>query len=91
MRVGWNAKVAGEAVDAEGEVRHEEVAENFAGVHGNALGFASHGGFLVVIVCYLDIERVAVFPYEANPELIIDPDAVLSRAIATKHFQAMSG
>ena len=37
------------------------------------------------------LECVAVTPYEAYPELIVDPDAVLPFAVALQWFQAISG
>lgn len=40
-----------------------------------------------MIVNDLDIERVSVFPLEADAPLLIDPDTVLALAIAFQRFQ----
>jgi hypothetical protein len=42
-----------------------------------------------VIVDDLDVERVAVIPVEADPPLIIDPDAMLTLPISREFFQAI--
>jgi hypothetical protein len=40
-----------------------------------------------MIINDLDIERVSVLPLEADAPLLIDPDAVLTLAIAFQRFQ----
>jgi hypothetical protein len=45
----------------------------------------------LVIVDDLDVERVAVIPVEADPPLIIDPDAMLTLPISREFFQAIPG
>jgi len=44
-----------------------------------------------VIVRYLDTLGVAVVPDEANPPLIVDPDTVLTFAIAFQRFKTVGG
>jgi len=44
-----------------------------------------------MIIDDLNFERVAVTPYEADPILIVNPNAVLSRAVALKLLQAIPG
>jgi len=40
-----------------------------------------------VIIDYLDLLRIAFTPDDADAELIVDPDAVLSLAIPDQLFQ----
>ena len=40
---------------------------------------------------YLDAEGVRSLPTEADAPLLVDTDAVLSRAIALEHFQPVAG
>jgi hypothetical protein len=42
-----------------------------------------------VIVRYLDTFGIAVVPDEANPPLIVDPDTVLTFAIALQRFKTI--
>jgi len=35
----------------------------------------------LAIINYLDLVRAKICPFEANPILIVDPDAVLSSAV----------
>jgi hypothetical protein len=44
-----------------------------------------------MIIGDFDLECIAVMPYEADPELIVDPDAVLSSAVTLERFQAIAG
>jgi len=44
-----------------------------------------------MIIGDFNLESVAVTPYEAYPELIVDPDTVLSFAVAPQWFHAISG
>jgi hypothetical protein len=46
---------------------------------------------LSMVVGDLDFEGIDPFPAKTNPVLQINPDAVLSFAIAAKRFQMMSG
>jgi len=43
-----------------------------------------------MIVRYLDVVGVAVAPAEADSPLIVDPDAVLTGAIATQLLQPIA-
>jgi len=43
-----------------------------------------------VVVHDLDVVRIAAVPSEADPPLVVDPDAVLACAIAAQPFQAVS-
>jgi hypothetical protein len=45
----------------------------------------------LVIVGDLHIEGITVFPSEADPPLVVDPDAVLSFPIAGKLLQTIPG
>jgi hypothetical protein len=40
-----------------------------------------------VIIDNLDLESVSVLPPEADPPLVVDSDAVLTRTIASQGFQ----
>jgi hypothetical protein len=42
-----------------------------------------------VIVHDLDVVSIAVSPAEADPPLIVDPDAVLSSTVAAESFQSV--
>jgi len=44
-----------------------------------------------VIISDLNIKRIACVPSKANPILIVDSDAVLSRAISLQCLQAIRG
>lgn len=44
-----------------------------------------------MIIGDFNLECIAVTPYEADPELVIDPDAVLSGAVTLERFQAIAG
>jgi len=44
-----------------------------------------------MIVNDLDIVRVSVFPAEADPPLIVDPNAMLSGAIVSQLLEAIAG
>lgn len=43
-----------------------------------------------MVVEYLDIVRVPVFPAEADPPLVVDANTVLPRAIPSEFFQAIA-
>jgi hypothetical protein len=43
-----------------------------------------------VIVNDLHIMRITLFPNEANPPLVVDPDAMLSTAVPFKSFQPIA-
>jgi hypothetical protein len=43
-----------------------------------------------MIVYYLNFEGIGLSPAEADPPLVVDPNAVLSRPIASKGFQPIS-
>jgi hypothetical protein len=45
---------------------------------------------ILVIVYDLDIKRIAAAPVEADSPLLIDPDAVLSVALAVKFFEPIA-
>jgi hypothetical protein len=38
----------------------------------------------------LNVRRTCIGPNEANPELIVNPDAVLSRSITYQRFEAIA-
>jgi hypothetical protein len=44
-----------------------------------------------MIIGDFHLESVALTPYEADPVLIVDPDAVLSCAVSFERFQAIAG
>ncbi len=44
-----------------------------------------------MVICDFNLVCIAVTPHEADPELIVDPDAVLSFAVALQWFQAIAG
>jgi hypothetical protein len=43
-----------------------------------------------VVVDYLDVQRIAIFPAKADAPLIVDPDAVLSFSAASQGFQSIA-
>ena len=47
-------------------------------------------GSLVVIIDDFDIVSVVVAPYEADPPLRVDPDAVLAGAITAQGLEAIA-
>jgi hypothetical protein len=44
-----------------------------------------------MIVHYFYVIGVVIMPDEANPELIVNPDTVLSRPVPLEGFQAITG
>ena len=44
-----------------------------------------------MIVDDLDVVGIAVTPTKANPPLVVDPDAVLSFAVASQGLQSIAG
>jgi hypothetical protein len=44
-----------------------------------------------MIIRYLDVKGIAIFPCETNPELIIDSDAELPLAFCLQSLQAVAG
>jgi hypothetical protein len=44
-----------------------------------------------MVVDDLDLVRVAIAPGEADPELVVDPNAVLPGAVTLKSFQLVAG
>jgi hypothetical protein len=45
----------------------------------------------LVIVCDFDFEGMAFLPLETDPELLVDPDAVLTCPIPAKALKAIAG
>lgn len=45
----------------------------------------------LVVVNYLDLCRVSILPFKADPPLIVDPDTVLSRAVNFKLLKSIPG
>ena len=43
-----------------------------------------------MVVHDLDVLRFAILPHEADPKLVIDPDAVLPPAITAKGFEVIA-
>jgi hypothetical protein len=43
-----------------------------------------------VVISYLDIERIGVFPAKADPPLVIDPNAVLTLAILVQFLESIA-
>jgi hypothetical protein len=71
----------------------ELLGENFPRVCGVAVGWKeSHSRVRIlrsVVVGELDLSRAFRSPYEADPVLIIHPDAVLPTAVALEGFKAV--
>jgi hypothetical protein len=44
-----------------------------------------------MVVHYFHVIGVVIMPDEANPELIVNPDTVLSRTVPLEGFQAITG
>ncbi len=44
-----------------------------------------------MVVDDFDLVRMSIPPNEANPPLVVNPDAVLAFAIANEPFEAISG
>jgi hypothetical protein len=44
-----------------------------------------------VIVRYFDIVSILLMPHEANPILVVDPDAVLPMPVSLEFFQPIAG
>ena len=44
-----------------------------------------------MVVHDFNVNGIAIYPYEADPPLIIDPDAVLTAAGALQCFQSIGG
>jgi hypothetical protein len=43
-----------------------------------------------VVVHHFDLLSVAVLPYEADPILVVDPDAVLTTSISTESLEVVA-
>jgi len=44
-----------------------------------------------MVIRNFNLEGIAITPYEADSVLVVDPDAVLSCAVALERFQAIAG
>jgi hypothetical protein len=44
-----------------------------------------------MVINYFHAIGVVIMPDEANPKLIVNPDAVLSRPVPLERFQAITG
>ena len=54
-------------------------------------GFLGHNSRPSMIVHDLNFKSIGLNPAEADPPLVVDPNAVLPRPIAGKSFQPISG
>jgi len=45
---------------------------------------------LLVVVNDLNVPRIATLPSETDPPLVVDPNAVLARAVTVQPFQAVA-
>ena len=45
----------------------------------------------LMVVCDLDVVGIPILPMEADPILIVDPDAQLAGAISPEMFQPIAG
>ena len=43
-----------------------------------------------MVVNYLNVEGIAIFPCEANPPLIVDPDAELTTAVTREGLEPIA-
>gem|GEM_PF-3127827 len=43
-----------------------------------------------MIICYIDISSVSIFPLENNAVLIVNPHAIITGHLPFKHFQSVS-
>jgi hypothetical protein len=44
-----------------------------------------------MIICQLNVKRIAIFPLEADPVLIVHPNTVLSRSVTLQLLQSIIG
>ncbi len=44
-----------------------------------------------MVISDFHVKGIALLPFEADPPLVIDPDAVLSLPVPLKYFQAVPG
>jgi hypothetical protein len=44
-----------------------------------------------VVVDYLNVDRIGICPSEADPVLVVDPDAVLSLAVSPECLETVAG
>jgi hypothetical protein len=44
-----------------------------------------------VVVDYFNVDRTGLCPSEADPILIVDPDAVLTLAVSTEYLETVAG
>ena len=64
--------------------------QNFSGVDWSVC-FSGHRIVLLVIIGDLNVVSVSPLPSEADPPLIIDPDAVLPGTISAEPFKVIAG
>jgi hypothetical protein len=86
---GGYAESFGQTVLCEGKRLEELLVEDLSGVNGRK-SFSGHVGLLVV-VHDLDVVGVVVNPAKADAPLVIDADAVLSRAVSGQFLEAIGG
>jgi hypothetical protein len=81
-----NIDVLGQAILADPQGRQELLEQDLPGMDGRE-SLGHH--LLLVVVHDLNVVRIAAVPPEADPPLIVDPDAVLTCAITAQPFQAV--
>lgn len=59
-------------------------------MNGRQLMFGRHV-IVLMVIHDLNVIRIAIKPYEANPSLVVDADAVLTGAISLQRFEAVAG
>lgn len=80
---GSDAELLGEGIDTHAERNDVLLLDRFArmwGLHGHCVA-------PLMVVDNFNVDRLADLPHEADPILIVDPDAVLAGTIAFESLQ----
>jgi hypothetical protein len=91
-----DVKTSSQFVGGETHWLEKLFAKNLAGMNlprGGCVSFLWHQvlPLRLVIIRNLDIKSITVSPCEANPELIVNPDAELSFALCLQRFETVTG
>jgi len=83
-----NIDTPGQRIRGEAQGAHEFLLEDFSGM--DRFELLRRHCFSSVIVRDFDLKGISIAPKEADPPLVVDPDAVLSLAAPLKFLQAIA-
>ena len=80
-----------QSIDGDSHRLHKLFENYLTRMHRREQLSVRHHTPLLMIVDNLNVLRIAIFPDEAYPPFVIDPDAVLSRALSLQRFETVAG